>query len=618
MTHTPPETAPPLSPRATTAVVAGLLVAQFAFLALPRVRATPGLWGAVLGWGLLALLGVLALHRRDRRAGRRLEVEPRVRTPHWVQLLMHSAVFAYWGWHWEQVAAQVPLMLAQVAFAYLCELLTSWRRYGRFRLGFGPWPVVGSTNLFLWWHDPYFAAQFGMIALTYASRELFRWRRGGQIVHVFNPSAFGLALAALVMIVFEVAHLTWGHRISLTLGQPEYCYEWIFAVGLVVMVLFRVTLTTMGAALSMLAIGQLYEGVVGVSIFLDTAITIAVFLGMNLLITDPVTSPRSGGGKLIFGALYGVLVCGFYLLLGEISHPPSGGDPGLHVTFLDKLLPVPILNLLARPIDRLMAKLPSIPWPLRGAAANGVHVGLWIGLFLLVRPALNAHPGRSLGYWEQACREHRPRSCATLVAFYERACESGIGEACHNLGVVFVDGLDQMPRDAGRAVGGFDRGCALGFAPSCGEIGAALLLGTGVPQDAALAEAAFERGCAGGDGPSCDGLGELLLADDPAAARGPLGLACIRGVGRACFAHGELLRLGRGGPRDPAAAAEVYRVGCRAGSADACNAGALMRWIGDGIPPDRPGALELLRVGCDQGSDALCRRLRSLEAGDAP
>lgn len=618
MTASPRPDAPLLGRRATTALVGGLVTLFFGFLALPRVQATPGLWGAFVGWGALLVGGVIALALRDRRARRRLEVEVRIRTPHWVQLGMHAAVFVYWGLYWDQVAAQVPLLLAQVVFAYLCELLVSWRRYGRFRLGFGPWPVVGSTNLFLWWLDPYFGAQFGMLALTYASRELFRWRRGAQSTHIFNPSAFGLAVAALVMVVFEVAHLTWGYRISLTLGEPPWCYEWIFAVGLVVMVLFRVTLTTMGAALAMVAVSQLHDAATGVYLYLDTAIPIAVFLGMNLLITDPVTSPRKASGKLIFGVLYGLMVSGLYPLLGAIGHPPSGDDPGLHVTFLDKLLPVPILNLLARPIDRLVEKLPAVRWPVTGAAANGVHVAIWIVAFLLMRPELNAHPGRQLDYWEAACRDARPRGCRTLVTFYERACASGIAEACHNLGVVFVEGADDVPPDPARAVAGFDRACALDFAPACGELGAALLTGTGIDADRALARVAFTRGCAGDDGPSCAALGESSLADDPATARRALGRACALGVGGACRLAGELERLGRGGPRDPAAAAADYRAGCLAGDGEACNAGALMRWIGDGIPPDRPGALELLERGCALGRADLCRRLGELRGPQPP
>lgn len=609
-----------LSRKATTALVAGLLFGFFGFLFVPRVQATVGLWAAFVGWGAAAVVGVLWLHRRDRRAGRRLEVEPRIRTPHWVQLLMHTAVFAYWGWYWEQVAAQVPLLLAQVVFAYLCELLISWRRYGRLRLGFGPWPVVGSTNLFLWWLDPYFGAQFGMLALTYASRELFRWQRGGASTHVFNPSAFGLAVAALVMVVFEVAHLTWGYRISLALGEPTFCYEWIFAVGLVVMVLFRVTLTTLGAAAAMVLAGEVQYAVTGVYPYLDTAIPIAVFLGMNLLVTDPVTSPRSGGGKLLFGALYGLMVFALYPLLGALGHPPSGDDPGLHVTFLDKLLPVPILNLLARPIDRLFERLPKIPWPVRGGPANLVHVGLWVAVFLLIRPDLSGHPGRRLQFWEDACREARPRGCATLVALYERACAGGVGEACHNLGVVFVDGADDVEADPARAVAGFDRGCALDFAPACGQLGAALTFGAGVPADRALALAAFQRGCRGHDGPSCFGLGRGLLEADPPAARGVLHQSCELGVGPACHLFGEMARLGRGGPPDPYAAVGAYRDGCRAGDADACNAGALMRWTGDGIVRDRAGALELLRAGCALGEQSLCGRLRALEGrqGDGP
>lgn len=614
--------APRLLPaRAVGPIVLAIVAAFFAFLAVPRVQATAGLWGAFLVWGTAALAAIGALWLRDRRAGRRLEIEPHVRTPHWVQLGMHTSVFVYWGLYWDAVAAQAPLIVAQVAFAYLCELCVSWRRYGRWRLGFGPWPVVGSTNLFLWWQDPYFAAQFGMIAVIYLSRELFRRRRGGAPIHVFNPSAFGLALAAAVMVVFEVAHLTWGYRISLTLGYPPWCYEWIFAVGLVVMVLFRVTLVTLGAAAAMVAANLVFQRATGVAMYLDTVIPIAVFLGMNLLITDPVTSPRRGAGKLIFGALYGLSVFALYPLLGALGHPPSGDDPGLHVTFLDKLLPVPILNLLAPSIDRLVDRLPSVPWPVRGARANLVHVALWIGFFALIRDDLEAHPGRNLSFWEDACRDRRPRACQTLVMFYERACESGIGEGCHNLGVVLGEGLPDVPADPARATAGFDRGCERGFGPACGALGGSLVRGTGVPPDPAVARAVFTRGCDLGDAVSCAGLAELLLTagrPDEARARALLSTACDGGLPAACRGRADLLRVGLGGPVDKPTAAALYRRACLDGDGMACNAGALMRWIGDGVPIDRDGALELLDRGCALGQADLCARARALRADGSP
>ena len=74
-------------------------------------------------------------------------------------------------------------------------------------------------------------------------------------------------------------------------------------------------------------------------------VPIAVFLGMHLLFTDPSpTSPRTELGRIIFGALYGLSTIALYsLLLRHMGLP----------TFYDKLLQVPVLNLLDQAlIDR--------------------------------------------------------------------------------------------------------------------------------------------------------------------------------------------------------------------------------------------------------------------------
>ena len=77
-----------------------------------------------------------------------------------VQTLVQSGVFIYWGTACPSVDEQVPLITAQICFAYGCEALFSWRRFGHWRFGFGPFPVVLSTNLFLWFVDDFFVLCF--------------------------------------------------------------------------------------------------------------------------------------------------------------------------------------------------------------------------------------------------------------------------------------------------------------------------------------------------------------------------------------------------------------------------------------------------------------------------
>ena len=130
-------------------------------------------------------------------------------------------------------------------------------------------------------------------------------------------------------------------------------------VGLPGQLLFGVTPMTLAAVVSTYLFGLAYFAVTGVYFFYDSYVPIAVFLGMHLLFTDPSTSPRSEWGRVLFGALYGLTTVLLYALLGRLGLP----------TFYDKLLQVPLLNLLAPSLDRLSRgparsdAAPAVPAP---------------------------------------------------------------------------------------------------------------------------------------------------------------------------------------------------------------------------------------------------------------
>ena len=82
-------------------------------------------------------------------------------------------------------------------FAYVFDMLLSWSRRQEYKLGFGPFPIIFSTNLFLWFRDDWFYLQFLMIAVGFLGKEFIKWEREGRRVHIFNPSAFALGLFSL-------------------------------------------------------------------------------------------------------------------------------------------------------------------------------------------------------------------------------------------------------------------------------------------------------------------------------------------------------------------------------------------------------------------------------------
>ena len=388
-----------------------------------------------------------------------------LRPQHYVQALVQLAVFAYWGWHWRPVYEFGTLLAAQLIFAYVFDMLLAWSRREAYTLGFGPFPIIFSINLFLWFRDDWFYLQFLMVGIGFLGKEFVRWKREGRAVHIFNPSAFSLGLFSLVLIATGTTSLTWGQEIASTLTLAPMIYLYLFLLGLIVMYFFSVTLVSGAAAIVLFGLSAFYTSLTGVPYFLDSEIPAAVFLGLHLLVTDPSTSPRSQAGKLVFGGLYGVGVFGLYTLLGAYGAP----------TFYDKLLAVPLLNLSVRGIDSLIPVIRRSRviklWRLDLAPLrlNLIHMVVWIvffGSMAVMGKADGMHPGDSLPFWEQACIEDRPTACNRLIQLEASYCGDNSAWACNELGGHYRQG-DIVGSDADLALGYFSRACELRFQPAC-------------------------------------------------------------------------------------------------------------------------------------------------------
>ena len=294
-----------------------------------------GAGGALLGWNV-ALLA--AAHRR----GRSLALDVVVRRQHYLQACAQSAILLYWGWYWREVYDSAHLIAAQLVFAYAFDMLLTWSRRDTYTLGFGPFPIIFSINLFLWFRPDWFYLQFVMVAIGFAVKELVRWNRDGRRVHIFNPSSFPLSLFAVALFVTDATHLTWGVEIATTQLYPPHIYLVIFLVSLPAQLLFGVASMTLSAVVTSYVFAVAFYAASCTYFFLVPSIPIAVFLGMHLLFNDPSTSPRTELGRIVFGVLYGLSVVLLFAFLERTGAP----------TFYDKLLAVPILNLLVQAIDR--------------------------------------------------------------------------------------------------------------------------------------------------------------------------------------------------------------------------------------------------------------------------
>jgi Flp pilus assembly protein TadD len=343
--------------------------------------------GAVL-FAWTAATFIVAAHR-----GRRLAIEVVLRPQHYLQACAHLSILTYWGWYWREVYDSAPLIAAQLAFAYAFDALLTWSRRDTYTLGFGPFPIVFSTNLFLWFKPDWFYLQFLMVAVGFAAKELIRWNKEGRQTHIFNPSSFTLTVFSVLLIVTGTTDITWGPEISITQLYPPYIYLLIFAVSLPAQLLFGTATMTLSAVATTYLFGLTYYAITGSNYwfpgggFFEDPIPIAVFLGMHLLFTDPSTSPRTELGRIVFGVLYGLSVVALISVLIALNLPGH----------YDKLLPVPLLNLMIRAIDRAARSSAlkrfnpaALGKSLQPRQRNFVYMSLWVAFFVTMQTLVGA------------------------------------------------------------------------------------------------------------------------------------------------------------------------------------------------------------------------------------
>lgn len=611
----PKETARIVQPRFSPLWLPALLTLIFAgFTLLPRVNEDPKLNNSVLGSAALLLAGLCALWWNVRQSGRVLTFEFVPRRVHWVQMIMHSSVYAYWGWYWREVYHEIPLIAAQVFFLYVLDMLVCWFRRDKWILGFGPIPIIFSMNLFLWFRDDWFYLQFVMIAIIVFGKEFVKWKRDGQLTHIFNPSAFALFLTSIVLLATHNTPITWGTEISTTFNNPPNIYLEIFVLGLVVQGLFSVTLVTLTSAGTLFLLNAAYFSSTGMYRFIDFNIHPAVFLGLHLLVTDPATSPRRNFGKAIFGAAYGAGVFAVFSLLDSLGQP----------TFYDKLLCVPVLNLTVRLLDRwsvaVSAWFSRQSWggklrPFRALAgwtpqeANFGFMAIWVALFGLMFATGylgGKHPGSDPAFWQTACEAGHTKACQVLARTLDVECQHNSSGGCYQLGIMLSDGK-RLPRDPMNAARSLKRACETGLENACARM---------VDLVKTDGDGVLLQFCDRGDGQSCFMLGSLYYGGEGVSrnlehAANLFGQSCTEGFTRGCGQIGESYLFGEGVPRDIAKAKQILESACNAGYAPGCFNVGIMHRQGIETPKNEPLAQALFRKGCDLGDRDACVALQA-------
>ena len=445
-------------------VVPGTVVALLLAGAWLVARSHAVLFASVVGSAAFAGLWALALFVRTRGSGGKLTLEFSAKPQHWVQAIAQLLLYYWWGRTISVVYSFAPLILLQLVFAYGVDSLLNWWRRGHYNLGFGPWPVVLSINLFLWFRPEWFYWQFAMIVVGFLAKDLIRWQRDGRSAHIFNPSSFPLAIASIFLIASQGSDHTFAEFIANSQHDPPYIYLALLLVSLPGQFVFGVARMTLAAVLTMMAISLTYLQVTGTYLFFDSHIPVPVFLGMHLLFTDPSTSPRSEPGRILFGMMYSVLTAALFVLLPFV---------GAH-TLYDKLLPVPFMNLTVRWIDRMAAGRPlSLLSPSKLLPNLGkrswdlVYASAWSLVFAVLYATQGVgdrHPGQYLPFWQTTCAEGSDRACRYEEFLTTTYCHNGSGWACNEAGIQ----LAESRRDPGAL---FLKGCELGFTAACSNTG---------------------------------------------------------------------------------------------------------------------------------------------------
>ena len=471
----------PVSWRQAICLPLGFVVGLLLIGMLNPVRQNPRLLWSFVATSLILAIWSVAVIERARRTHRQLTLDIVLRKQHYLQACAQGSVLLYWGWYWTRVYESAYLIAAQLLFAYAFDLLLSWSRRDSYSLGFAPFPVIFSINLFLWFRPEWFFLQFLMVAVGFAAKDLIRWDKDGRRTHIFNPSSFPLALFSLALIMTGMSDATFGREIAITQFFPPHIYLFLFLIGLPGQYFFGVTTMTMSAAVTTYVFGLLYFAVTGTYFFYDSYIPVAVFLGMHLLFTDPSTSPRTELGRIMFGVAYGLSTVLLYRLLSLADVP----------AFYDKLLQVPLLNLSIKGIDRVArSSWLRVVDPARIAQSLALrqrhlaYIGVWIivfGIMSAVQGVGDNHRGQWVPFWQRACAENRAGACDYLALTESNYCDAGSGWACNAFAIL------QTKRDVpGPGAGeSFGAGCQAGFSAAC-ENRARLYAGrSGVLTDAA-------------------------------------------------------------------------------------------------------------------------------------
>ncbi len=325
----------------------------------------PGLVDAT--WAVVALAILLALWRRG-------AMKWEVRLPHLLPAAIQILTFSYWAIYWPGVSDHFPSLVLEVILAFAADAAFSFARFGSWRIGASPLPIVLSSNLFAW-----FDTTGVVLSMVFAFGSKTLLRRNGR--HFMNPSAVGLTVAGLIAAMYpQMMHFG---GVFHTMNVAPNMTEIVALLALIAQWRFRIVPVSIGAMLMLQA--QHIPGILRPSMLLAVA----------LLATDPATIPKTDVGKLLFGGFLGVAMPFTSMMLRTHGS----------VDDFSKVIPIPVANLAIPLFDFVGARAESawrtgldvarrrvrIPSFLLKPIPNAALIGFW--LYLIVPGMWQEKPG---------------------------------------------------------------------------------------------------------------------------------------------------------------------------------------------------------------------------------
>jgi hypothetical protein len=260
---------------------------------------------------------------------RRGKVTWEMRLPHLLPAAIQVILLTYWAIYWANVRNHAPSILIQIILAFGLDAAFSFARFGSWRIGASPLPIVLSSNLFAWFNPTGVALS---LFAAFASKTLLR--RKGR--HILNPSAFGLALGgAAAAIAPEVVHFG---GVFHTMNIAPNLAELVILLSVLPQLRFRIVPVSICAMLMLQLLG------------IPAILRPSMLLALTLLATDPATIPMTDGGKALFGAFLGCTMPATSLLLRHLHQPDD----------FSKVLPIPVANALVPVFDLVGGKVTAL------------------------------------------------------------------------------------------------------------------------------------------------------------------------------------------------------------------------------------------------------------------